>query len=531
MPAYSHDLLDRSLLFDRLYRPFLGAAVPFDRWQLCRWEHDALIRGDVPYFVTTASSVRIAEAGNRGRVAAVNAITPIAHAHRSLRATVADDDEEGTSIIKSSFEAAAWPRIAVRRVAIDLPKRRSRRDAASWRLRHELAAELFTMMRRTTIVSKADDTLAIIGASLQESGRTQQVGLCQSTDTYSGIAGIGLLAAALARCRPEVRSRRLAERAAETLVHAGEVHRRSSSDRLGAFSGASAVAFALAKIGELLEERIYVDLAARLWITSRPQSGAALQNYDVISGVAGTAMVGCCSAFSQVEVPELRELLSLHLAELREAALGHPDDGSCWWPVPGLETGASGFAHGVAGVAAALARLHALAIGDAKNLVSAALTRERASYDWRSSGWPIMKADTGTHSPGAGWCYGGPGVLLAVTDAVAAKIPVDADLTHKAVEATLAAEPDGDGLCHGRAGVAMVELRAGRLLSDNALEHAGRRRLDALALRAWSDIELRLEPVSSLRHATGLMCGAAGVALALIAPEVGPSTVDLLAIA
>jgi type 2 lantibiotic biosynthesis protein LanM len=533
MPAYCHDVLDRSLLFERLYRPLLAAGAGSHEWDLCRDEHEALIRLDIPYFESPVDELVIGEASGSNSRLRPAGDAPLRHGQAALRAMVSREGAGNARLVRAAFESAAWPEVAVH--PVDPPVQPRRPASTRLRLRHHVARELYRMLHEALFRSRRDHSVALIGPSLRGTGRTQQLGLCEPSDTYSGIAGVGLLAAGLHRCGLERSARAMAHDVAHSLMLAGERLRseqaRNASD--GAFTGPTGVAFALAKIGELLEEVAYVEAAGSLLQSARTVGTFDQQGLDVISGVAGTALV---TAAISVIYPPVGPAVRPSLVEIREILLSSAvrsgdGCGARTWPSMGVEEGVSGFAHGAAGISAALARLQRAGAGPAADCVEGGLHTEMELYDPVATGWPTIQGPAQTHHAfGSAWCYGSPGILVAAAEATAAGVAVDAMLIERAVAGTFASEPDGDGLCHGRTGVALAAMRAGRVFGDAELQRAGVRRLDEIATR-YGMSGLRLEPVSELRYAGGLMCGASGVGLALLAPELDPFVANLLAVA
>jgi type 2 lantibiotic biosynthesis protein LanM len=530
MPAYCHDVLDRSLLLERLYRPFLGA-VSVSRWKLCRLEHDALMRGDIPCFVTPANRVLLKETGHlaTGGVR-LSGLSPVSHAHRTLRRANAMRGKLSIDLIHSAFEASAWPSVNIHCVKTE-PARSTRRGD-DWHLRFEAAHRIFARLRAAAFYSRRDGSIAVIGASLTESGQAQQIGVPAATDTYSGIAGLGLLAASLSRCANASVYTDAARGVADTLIQ--ESMRTAESDkgdRSGAFSGTPAVAFVLLKLGILLNETYYCDAATTILTGVGGRELGPAREYDVISGLAGACLVGgaitlACGQDASVQ----RYLCDRHTDLVAGAQHDGPRTG-CWWPTMGVKTGVSGFAHGVAGIAAALARLHRCGIGSAAKEAQEALEYEAMLFDESVGGWPVIgREPTHPDITMSAWCYGGGGVLLALSEAAEAGISLDAEMIDRATAATLNASPRSDGLCHGTAGVALIEIRSGRVMNNEVLSASGLHRLRMIADRFTSDRGLLLEPVSTFRHVGGLMCGATGVGYALIAPEVGDDAVNFMAV-
>lgn len=523
MPRSSYDVLDRSLLLERLYRPFVAIDSRSDRWKLCRGEHDALIRGDIPCFVLPANELRMREIGG-GSSIRLRAKAPIRRTTANLRQMRLADADVNADLIRAAFEATAWPSKS--------RATRTRRPAAasvSWRARKGLAAEVYSRLRRVAFTGRGDNSVAIVGASLEESGRGQRLGICDASDTYSGISGLGLLAAALHRIDSRPSYRALAMRVGDTLAaEGGAALDQQNSSQGGAFSGTAGVAYALFKLGRLLDEISYCTTAAGLLAASsqRPDKG----ELDVMSGVAGACLVaGAIAQHSADAAPQLRDFLidganSLCQAARRDAR------GCVIWRTLDQPHGVSGFAHGIAGVTAALARAQAVLGKDLSTLVSDGVSTEANNFVPAQGGWPTHDSSRDNPVVTDVWCYGATGIVVMLLEASTVGIPLH-DLWDRAIGGMMRAAPSTDGICHGAAGISLAALRAARLTGDAELERHGRERLDRITRRYLEAGTLQVEPVRNLSYAPGLMCGSSGVALAVIAPEAGDDIADIAAIA
>jgi type 2 lantibiotic biosynthesis protein LanM len=527
MPRYCHDTLDRSLLFEHLHRAILGVGPTSDRWRLCRSEHDALTRCDIPAFVVQVDGVHAREVAASTSSFRLRAQSPAAHAARKLERLTPADAGRQVALIHSSFDAAAWPGISTHEVRLTSVRATRRKG---WGARYALAADLFALLSRHVFISRTDGSIALMGASLDETGKGQRVGVCAATDTYAGIAGLGLLAAALDRCTPRRRFRDTALRVADTLsISATPDFNARRGPRFGAFAGAPGVALILYKLGTLLDAPVYVDLAADLM--AHHSDVPADCDLDVMSGVAGATLVTSAIARSSPgRALRLRAALDNSGNALRSRAGTSVDGTDCWWATMGKPEGVSGFSHGIAGIAAALARLQTDSSDSYRDLAAMALAREGNLYSPSGGGWPTTNGNGTDPVVTNVWCYGAAGVLLALGEAARAGISPPAGMITLAVDGARGATPSSDGLCHGETGVALSLLRSAGLLGDDQLAIDGRRRLDSLARRVSSTNHLRLEPVETLEHSGGLMCGASGVAFAMVAPETGTDAIDLIGI-
>jgi type 2 lantibiotic biosynthesis protein LanM len=529
MPRYCHDVLDRSLLFEHLHHALLNAPPDSESWRLCRAEHHALIRGDIPCFIAPIDRTEVRETADSEPSIQLRASSPTVHAARNLRGLTRRRGERNIALIHSAFDAASWPGINSH---AGTSRQRSHRAGDGWPARRALAVDVFSEIRAGAFIGRDDHSIALIGASLEQSGQGQRIGICPTDDTYAGIAGLGLLAAALHRCEPHRRYLDTALRVADTLaIRAEELARGERGRHGGAFAGGPGVAYVLFKLGSLLETPLYVDSAANLFAAAAESPEAS--ELDVMSGIAGTCLVGAALVRrASHRVADVMPSLTKGATELRSRACRSKDRQEATWPTMGQSGGVSGFAHGVAGVAAALARLHSAQVDDCITLAEMALAREDAFFMPATGGWPI------THRGGSepivtdAWCYGAAGILLALGEAAAAgAAESSSDMRERAVRAACGARPSTDGLCHGEAGVALALMRSGHLFGDDDLVIAGMHRLDALGHRHLNGLGIRIEPAEALQHAGGLMCGASGIAFAAITPEAGPEAVGLIGIA
>jgi lantibiotic modifying enzyme len=193
-----------------------------------------------------------------------------------------------------------------------------------------------------------------------------------------------------------------------------------------------------------------------------------------------------------------------------------------------------GLAHGQAGTVALLASITAAGVESARPLLESAtgwLLAQRLPEDTGPGRYPLIVAKDDRPPSGGrlAWCYGDPGVAIALL--AAGRALRDERIVNEAADlARLCAERPDDRagvvdapLCHGSAGLMQVFSRLAQALQDERL---------ADAARHWCDVLLAQlapgEPVGGVRtvrtgdgEATyeplgGFLEGAAGVGLALL---------------
>lgn len=203
---------------------------------------------------------------------------------------------------------------------------------------------------------------------------------------------------------------------------------------------------------------------------------ADVREFDLIAGLAGVGLY-----FLERPASDLRELA---LARIAEALADQP------WRA-GDEPVNCGLSHGVPGVIALLSRIDHPLAGE--------LARWTLAQRLPGGNMPSFAGGTAARTA---WCYGDPGVALAL----ARTTPDDA----RALALLAAArDPEHTGakdaaLCHGAFGLAHVFARWHQATNEPAF---------AAAARAWLERGLDMPRPTG----TSLLEGAPGVALALVA--------------
>ncbi len=333
-------------------------------------------------------------------------------------------------------------------------------------------------------------------------------------DLYDGTAGVALFLGYLGRLSGEARYLELAQRAGRAL-HAGLLAQKPGAP-LGGFGGLPSQLYALLHLQAVLGDRgllSTLDDALRIIAAELDRD----ERLDVMYGAAGALLVLLTAhEMTRAEAPlAVAVACGRHLAaKARRGAAG-----ACW-PVQVATQPLLGFAHGAAGIAAALARLARLVADHDEfgaeaagflGLAREALAFERASYD-AARGWPDLRQAPAQYP--LAWCHGAPGVALGRLPLLDLDPQARTEVA-EAITRTLAAPPLlGHGLCHGQLGNLVIADEAARRLGRADLaaqvQHKGRAVLQVLH---------RSGPRGSLAFAAaapGLMDGLAGVGLGLL---------------
>ncbi|HEV2891984.1 MAG TPA: lanthionine synthetase C family protein [Frankiaceae bacterium] len=239
-------------------------------------------------------------------------------------------------------------------------------------------------------------------------------------------------------------------------------------------------------------------------------------HFDLINGLVGLGAY----CLERLPRPSARSGLDAVVAQLAGLAR-RSDGGVAWFTTPAIYPPRAqaypeghwdvGFAHGNAGVVALLAAATREGVAEAEPLLRDAV---RWLSSWRGpaeGAFPAIVTPEGVRAPARmAWCYGDPGVALALL--AAGRALGDAALLEAARDVALgcAGRVETSGivdasLCHGTAGAGHLFNRLGQALGEERLVDLARFWL-LRALDEWAT------PVA----AYGLLEGAAGTALALL---------------
>lgn len=259
-------------------------------------------------------------------------------------------------------------------------------------------------------------------------GENRTLGVLRS-DLFHGLTGIALFLGWLGELTGDICHTRLARGAIATALmqlEQGELARR------GGFAGLGGAVYGLFELGRLWADERLIATAERYAANVAAQSGDDT-DYDYATGSAGD--IAALAAFCQVPAADhLADHVRVLADHLVAAAVRTPA-GAGWVPrtlreLRSQTTPIAGFAHGGAGIAAALSQAWQL-IGDDRyrQVACEAIAYEQSSFDpgtgrWRElrdrDAWGIAEEfpDRGS------WCYGGAGIglgrLLAWPSLVAA---------------------------------------------------------------------------------------------------------------
>ncbi len=414
----------------------------------------------------------------------------------------------------------------------------------------EFAAELTDEVGRAALTDQAGDPTWIVTEPVSTAGhlrlRAAGYGL------YDGMAGIALFLAAASRCSGDSAAASLALRALAPLrsrLRAAPSY--ADEYGIGGAEGAASAVYALARTGILLNDDALLDDALDAARLISPAAVKHDASFDVLYGSAGAilALVALHRVRPRDWLVERALACGRHLLAARVPVAAARGGASAAWPT--CAGGRAGFAHGAAGIALALFRLHA-ATGITE-YATAAIDAVEADELLRSGRpcEPVADGASATHVPpgtrhsghawppsreaaslGASWCRGSAGIGLvclapaAGAHAVELRPRAQRCISHVRARHALSEETDA-GVCCGTMGEVELLLTAGLRWGDTTLLAAAHERASRVVRRLRSTHRRgRAGPACADVGDPALYRGRAGIGyllLRLCHPELLPS--------
>ena len=474
------------------FRPELEAFVAAER-------HD-LMAGDIPVFRTRAGSRRLYAAS--GELPVPLSLSGLDRSRRRIAGLGEEDLERQLWLIRAAMTGLVQEDSDKGLDAVPPTRLGSGPEAGA------LAAALSLGRRLGAQAIRAGGRANWLGLIFSGLGRWTLSPL--GAGLYDGIDGVVLFLAYLAEATGDSEMRGLADEALRTALEDPAADLRSLG--VGAFDGRCSRLYLLTHLAALWQREDLADRARQI-VRSLGDAVASDDAHDVISGAAG-ALVVLEGAWRRLGIDEAREQALACGRHLVDSA--RRMDGGLAWPARGdaAPRGMTGFSHGSAGIAWALAYLHRVtgetAFADAAR---DALVHERRLLDDDQHDGAVRRNAMGEVRA---WCHGSPGVGLGRLGCfgLGDDQAVEADL-RAAVKDTLSRGfTDVHCLCHGSLGNLEVVERTAEVLGDRALEEAARIRWQSLYEGLVTKGVVCGTP--SGVETPALMTGLAGVGMALL---------------
>ena len=368
-----------------------------------------------------------------------------------------------------------------------------------------------------------------LGMDLGADGESFHFGLIGNS-LYSGASGIALLFARLALASPNPAvATQWRERAWSCFAALADIAGLKSNEQLFrlmrdlpyGISGSGGILLALLLLGQagIVEAR---TLANQLVQQLRPERLLTDESIDVVGGVSG--LIGPLLLLGTKQGQDLAKVCGDRLLALQIESGG--------WSLGAVtsnkgQPALTGFSHGAAGMAAALARL-AQSTGQQRfgDAARRAVAYERSVFVNDAGNWPDFRNISESNEFMLSWCHGAPGILLSrqvlmvtglVDDRTASELQIARSTTVKALKQIKANGGDSPShLCCGVLGLtALLRIDAAIM---NSVVDAAVPKAEALVIdeaRACGGYTFFNIDNGSL-NLPGLLTGKAGVALALL---------------
>lgn len=482
-PKYQTDGAAASCAIDVLHRGFGADVTRPPLWDVAVEERRAMAALDIPYFSIACEGT---DAMADGRVVAAGHYAASAlEAARGRVRTLSDADLRDQLAVLARALGESVASTFSRPLAAPADSPGAMREAfvasAEW-----IGAELLARAVRSGS-----------GSLTWEYRRAPEGPSWRAHHLYDGTMGPVLLYAALAVVTGAPQwTRAAADALASVRNHARQfpIAQLPVDEPIGGCSGLASIVYGLAVASVLgVNDDDLRTMGADLAGAIAPRARAAAP-LDVVNGVAG-AVLGLLAWHSVTG--DARALASACACGDRLLAREERHGGLSSWPADD-GTVLVGFAHGVAGIALALARL-ASVTDDVRyaRAARAAFRFVRRHHLEQSGNWPIAIADG--HAAGGvmtGWCHGAPGVAQAALGSCGLWLRA-ADTTRRGVEVALRSVPvwqpaQADHVCCGALARAEALLAAGRSFGRDDLVRAGRAIAERVVDRARKRGHFRL---------------------------------------
>lgn len=331
-------------------------------------------------------------------------------------------------------------------------------------------------------------------------------------DIYNGSSGIILFLAKLSEITGDEKYIKAAKESLNSIYSFFDEFGDNELCSVGLFNGISGYLYAMNEVYSMTHDeecRKYMDIT----LDVIEKSVAAMENYDIIGGVAG-----CISALTTIyEKPDTSEEMKIRcrkitndcIEKLKQAAQENKLGGISWKPDYD-DKAMTGFAHGNAGIIAVLAKAQRIfgERDDVNKLIEDALKFERMLYNKEEGNWLINDAES---KYGNGWCHGVPGILLEKAELIANEYKeTDIYSEYQAALGTTVNYSFGIGpsLCHGDLGNLQIVHYAAEVNSDEELIQRCENKFDEIVKK----VIIPRYRGKSFRgtNSAGLMIGSAG---------------------
>jgi class II lanthipeptide synthase len=393
-PDLLMDGLDRDIYIDQLLFKRIGVRCAEE---ICRAERQAVERGDIPYFLTSANSRDLLVDDGSLLIRDYFKSTMVDELRNRLESVTGEDVDKQAWYIRSSLQC-----LAVNRSGLPVTDPCCQ-DPPLKPAPSEFILGAVKKIADHVVELRFDggaDGVAWPTVRSFDGGNWRVAPAGHSL--YEGAMGIALFLAFAGQMLEDAGISRLARRTADTAI--AEVRAGKRGRQVGAYDGAAGLLYGLSCLS-MTWSTDYSELQRSLLREIRDGAGKD-PLLDVIGGAAGAGLV-IANILGHLSDRELALEAAVACTERIRASTSGRDP--AWFDGLGTAGGSpAGLAHGSAGVALACLRLGAL-LGDTSISALANLTEPVAGAERAAPRAEVDPAGPGT----ASWCNGAVGIGLA----------------------------------------------------------------------------------------------------------------------
>lgn len=450
------------------------------RWALHSAEREALLRLDVPYFVTSTTNSNITDQFTTAVRSA--AATGLDRANDRLKRMSVREIEWQLEVIQQSAYAGTGSDKESNSICSST--RRLNTSGDFLREANVIAARL------DAYAVKESGSAAWIGLNWVGDGEAVQLGALNPS-LYNGVSGVGLFLAAHYHATGDARSRKLALEAIGGIcstLNGRNSGRLARALGIGGITGLGSLVYALVTMSRLLRAPGLLDAAASSAELISDDLIGADRDLDVMSGSAG-AVLSLLRLYRETASHDVL-ITAVRCAEHLMSRIEISRQGE--FSVFGARL-LNGMSHGAAGMAYALSSLaQVVERDDFASLASRLIMFENSSFSPTQSNWPDLRRHD---SPEwiCRWCHGAVGIGLSrvgmqkrlrATKGPGGLSPLAKELlsdVRASVEGAQSKWPAStDTLCCGSLGAIELLREASQLLARPDLEAVASHQLNAI---------------------------------------------------
>lgn len=467
-------------------------------------EREALLRGDVPRFRVRVDGTDVRD-GDGHVVPRLFVRSGWKETQRRLRGLSPRDLERQRYALRQSLESIR-PSVAAEKNAVE-----SHRIITSPRADDGIFLDTAIALGDELLRLSFRDRGEIVLFQPEYHNSPQPVIAPMGATLYEGLTGMMLLFGELGVQSGLSRFTRAAEAALESSRRILRDDPKAMA-AIGPYTGLSGWLYALLAAGVRWQRQDLINEAVD-WL---PRVSGRITGDDELDLIGGAG--GCLLVLLEMQRcrPGADVTAAMAACATRLVETAQRDADGIHWPCPAaLGRRLSGFAHGSAGIGAALARYaHAQGDVDCLALAMEALQYERAAYEARGRRWYDLNDDLDDDGQGDtySWCHGAPGVGLArLLWPESSRDAAWHDETLHCVEKTLTEGfAGGHCLCHGQFGNLELPLQWAVAARDAAMLARCRDLGRGLIERSHAGWRCGGRSIAELP--LGLMVGLAGIA-------------------